>query len=190
MDLLALLFPSVCFLCGGPIAREEPNICSPCLLKLPRERNYHGYYNNTADRLMGLFEFSGAYAFLRFSKNSSAQKIIHRAKYKGDKVLAVQLGLWFASEVLIQVKQQFDTIVPVPMHPEKIKLRGYNQTDEMASGIARVTGYPVCDILQRTRKAVTQTSLNRWQRFENTAREFKLADPHLIRGARVLLVMG
>jgi len=135
-----------------------------------------------------MLDFKGAYSFLRFSKDNSVQSIIHHIKYRGSKQLAFQLGVWFASEVLFSIKDQVDTIVPVPLHAHKLKQRGYNQSAEIAFGISRVTGHPVSLWLQRNGKTETQTKLGRWERFENTAHEFRLRDQMCLANTRILLL--
>lgn len=166
----------------------EPEICSLCFLKLPRERNYQGRNNNTTDRLQGMFDFTGAYTFLRFNKKSTVQTIVHKTKYKGERQLAFQLGFWFASEILIHINDQFDVIVPVPLHPDKLKFRGYNQSKEIALGIASITGHPVESWLQRTKQLDSQTALSRWDRFENTSNEFTLTDRKAVQNTSILLL--
>ncbi len=188
LDFLTMLFPSVCSLCGGPRTRSERFICSPCLIQLPRERNYRGVDNDTSARLLGMFPFVEAYSFLRFSKKGQVRNLIHKLKYGHQPKLAFQLGVWFASEVLFQVRDRFDTIVPVPLHPEKLKSRGYNQSFEIATGISHVTACPVTEALQRIHKTETQTQLSRWERFENTSKEFSIVNPDEIQGKSVLLI--
>jgi len=188
-DFLALCFPSACSLCKGPIiTRQERFICSPCFLKLPKERNYNGYDNDTVSRLRGLFLFDEAYSFLRFSKKGRVQKLIHKAKYNGMPGLAFQTGVWFAAEELQKIKEKFEIIVPVPLHPHKLKSRGYNQSVEIAKGIAKITSKPMVELLERKHQAATQTQLGRWERFENTSNEFICIKPRQVQGRKVLLI--
>lgn len=188
-DFLALCFPSACSLCNGPIiTQQEQFICSPCLLKLPRERNYNGEDNETVLRLRGLFPFDQAYSFLRFSKRGRVQKLIHKAKYNGMPELAFQMGVWFAVEELNKIGERFEIIVPVPLHPHKLKSRGYNQSAEIARGIAKITSKPMVELLVRKNKAATQTQLSRWERFENTSNEFYCIRPNDVKGKKVLLI--
>lgn len=187
-DFLSLFFPSICTLCKGPRAFGEPFICSFCMLKLPREINYLGSDNNTCQRIRGMFMFDLAYSYLRFFKGNSVQALLHQVKYQNSKGLALHLGIWFAAEVLLPVQDHFDLIVPVPIHPNKLKSRGYNQSYEIARGISRCTGRPVADILNRVRASGTQTGLSRWDRFQNTSEEFTLEKEQNLTNSRILLV--
>ena len=187
-DFLSLFFPTTCMLCKGPRALAEPYICSYCLLKLPREYNYNGVDNNTFQRILGMVECDMAYSFLRFFKGNSVQTMIHQAKYRRGRGLAFQLGIWFASEVLVSITDQFDLIVPVPLHPSKLKSRGYNQSQEIARGVASVTKRPVRQHLRRVNSGNTQTGLSRWDRFENTAEEFKIDHDVCLGNLRIMLL--
>lgn len=187
-DFLSLFFPPRCHLCGGARVHGEPELCSTCLIKLPRERNYDGSDNNTSERLRGLLRFDQAYSFFRFTKKSSVQTILHMVKYQGNTRLGVQLGKWFASEVLFKIRDNYDILVPVPLHSDRLKVRGYNQCVEIAKGVSEITRHQVVEALHRDKKSETQTHLNRWQRFENTTNEFSLASTDIVKGHRVLLL--
>ena len=166
----------------------EPEICSACLVSMPRELNYDGYRNSTVFRLQGMLKFDQAYSFLRFRKNTSVQRLLHQVKYQGKADLGVQLGRWFASEILYQARGEFELVVPVPLHSKRLKERGYNQSLKIAKGICQITGHNIGDVLRREQAAKTQTGLNRWERFQNTANEFQMANPDMIKNKAVLLL--
>lgn len=187
-DFLSLIFPLGCRACAGARLRQEPFICSTCLIKLPRELNYNGLNNNTAQRLSGMMKFDRAFSFLRFSQQSKVQQLLHLVKYRNQVGLGIQLGKWFAAEILFHHRERFDLIVPVPLHPKRLKHRGYNQSLAVAQGIAQITGNRVLEALKREPTARTQTGLDRWQRFENTTNEFRLALPRDIANKRILLI--
>jgi competence protein ComFC len=69
-----------------------------------------------------------------------------------------------------------DVLVPVPLHPGKQRKRGYNQSSRIAEHLARMTGIPMLDLLQRTRDTVSQTTLTGRERKSNVADAFVL-DP-------------
>ncbi len=187
-DFLALIFPSRCPLCAGARLNAEPCICSKCMVALPRELNYQGLHNHTCQRLYGLLKFQRAFSYLQFSKQSSVQRLLHLVKYRGQHQLGRQLGKWFAAEVLRPHSDLYEVIVPVPLHPQRQKLRGYNQSRLIADGIASITGHQVVDALIRAPKQTTQTSLDRWQRFQNTVSEFRLVEHQAVVNKRILLV--
>ena len=71
-----------------------------------------------------------------------------------------------------------DVIIPVPLHPRKQKLRGYNQSECIARGVSAVTGIPidVSSVLRR-RHTETQTRKSAYERWENVDGIFLLRYP-------------
>jgi ComF family protein len=84
---------------------------------------------------------------------------------------------------------QVDALVPVPLHPSKQRERGFNQSLLLAERMSTAAGVPVMNVLHRTKKTVSQTSLSGRERRENVADVFAL-DPswHPRPGLRYVLV--
>ena len=69
-----------------------------------------------------------------------------------------------------------DGIIPIPLARSRQKERGYNQSEEIAKGIAALTHLPIyTDIVRRTSFKESQTHKNRWQRQQNVEQVFELA---------------
>ncbi len=139
-------------------------------------------------RIRGMLPFARAFSFLRFHKGGSVQQLLHLVKYSDKPELGTQLGRWFAAETLLPFSDHFDIIVPVPLHQERLKTRGYNQCRVIAQGINEITGHEIMDVLKREHATNTQTALNRWERFENTCNEFRAIDSSKVKDQRVLLL--
>ena len=85
--------------------------------------------------------------------------------------------------------QPFDGIVPVPLHPRKMKKRGYNQCELVCEGISEVLEIPLMkDALIRKIHNPTQTRKNRSDRWENVEDIFEAGDSTRIRYKHLLLV--
>ena len=70
--------------------------------------------------------------------------------------------------------QSIDALVPVPIHPKKEFIRGYNQSEKLADGISEVLKVPVVvDFLERTKFSESQTKKNRFLRWDNVENNFK-----------------
>jgi ComF family protein len=82
--------------------------------------------------------------------------------------------------------EQFDAIVPVPLHWRKRWQRGFNQSELLARGISRKWGLPVVRGLRRLRYTVTQTGLSSSARRKNVAAVF--APRKSLNGQRILLI--
>ncbi len=66
-----------------------------------------------------------------------------------------------------------DALIPVPVHPSKMRTRGYNQAELLADRIGRQLGLPVnSDILLRSRKTEPQKDLSPQERFKNLEKAF------------------
>jgi ComF family protein len=81
-----------------------------------------------------------------------------------------------------------DAIIPIPLHYRKLLKRGYNQSEELADGIALMTGVPVYNkVVKRVAHQRSQTSIGRGDRFDRMASSYKLGKQSL-NGNHVLLV--
>jgi ComF family protein len=82
-----------------------------------------------------------------------------------------------------------DLIVPVPLHPRRLRERGFNQSGLLAGEFARRIKAPVSyDALRRKSQTLPQTRLNREERLRNVKGAFEISDAGKVRGRRILLV--
>ena len=130
-------------------------------------------------KFQGLVPVGNTYAFLEFHKGNAVQKLLHMVKYEGRSQLGYQLGWWFASELrqrggFWQERIPFELVIPVPLHYSKLRLRGFNQSDHIARGMAEYFDIALLPYLYRSLPSSSQTGLGRWQRFENTLGQFGL----------------
>jgi ComF family protein len=112
--------------------------------------------------------------YLQFKKGEWSQNLMHNIKYYHQPDLAVKLGHMAAVE--LQKYERFadvDYLLPVPMHPDKIKIRGFNQAERVAVGMAEAMKIPVReDILTKTVNSKTQTYMERSERIANADKIF------------------
>ena len=126
-----------------------------------------------------------ATSFLFYRKKGKAKRLIHALKYKGNQKIGSFFGDWFG----FQLKQsgQFnniDYIVPVPLHPKKLKKRGYNQLTTFGIALAKQlhTTYKPA-VLIRTSSATTQTFKQRFERFSKLKTTFSITDVEIFNNA-------
>lgn len=184
---IQMVLPDPCRLCGGAKCHSEAFICTSCFLNLPRELNRQGHCQPLALKFQGLLLLESSWAYLKFHRGNSVQRLLHALKYGDLPQLGFVMGNWMAAE-LFPDHQRHYVIVPVPQHFRKLKSRGYNQSLEIAKGISQITGWPVENYLYRTMLPSSQTALNRWQRYSNTQNQFALRRHRQLRNSRVLLV--
>jgi len=111
-------------------------------------------------------------------------------KYKGIKEIGYELGRIYGLSLKSSgFTTDMDLIIPVPLHPAKKHIRGFNQSEIISMGIADVTGLPVdSKSLCRNTISATQTKRSRYERWTNVEGIFQVIDSQTIKGRHILLV--
>lgn len=129
-----------------------------------------------------------ASAFLYFNKGGVAQKIIHELKYNNQPELGELMGEWYGHE-LVKENWPIDMIIPVPLHRSKLVRRGFNQSDAIANGISKVTGWPVRpELVVRRRKTTSQTKKSKVERWKNMQSVYRLTETGAVSDQTILVV--
>jgi len=189
-DIFDLLFPRICQGCGCQLKRQEEILCIRCGAKLPRTGFSKHEDNPVAEVFWGRADLKSATSFLFFNKGGSVQHLIHLLKYKNKKETGVYLGKLFGYELKESpLFNNIDIIMPVPLHPKKEKMRGYNQSFCIASGMGSAMEKPVeKDNLVRVVHTSSQTKKSRYDRWVNVKDIFQVRNPEAIRNKHILLV--
>jgi competence protein ComFC len=108
---------------------------------------------------------------------------VHALKYRGYKKVVGKL----ATPLMLQAlgDGRFDAVVPVPLHPSRLRKRGFNQAELLARGVAERINATVSDTLKVVRSTRDQVELSAAQRRANVAGAYRAGEP--LRG-KVLLV--
>lgn len=185
-----MIFPNLCVCCSEYLARQEEYLCDICLHTLPRFEQLEMQNNAVAQTFWGRVKVEFATSLLTYSTNGDVQRVLHEIKYKNGIDLGIFMGEWMGRTMLEKSLFNFvDCIVPVPLHPKKELLRGYNQCNLIVNGIANISKIAVeKDALIRTKHTSTQTKKNRYERYINTSEIFAVAKPERLKGKHVLLV--
>lgn len=189
--LADLISPRVCAVCGCRIEVPGHVICAACNMMLPRTSfAEHPYDNVMAKNLWGIVPLEKAVALMRYEHGSQACNIVYGMKYGSHPDFCYQMGRLMAMELMAtDFFGDIDVLMPVPLTSKRMVVRGYNQSEEMARGIADVTGLPVVTgVVRRTIFKGSQTSLNRWERQDNMEGAWELADGHKVAGKHVAIV--
>lgn len=189
-DLKTLFFPKYCSSCNRNLMHYEKAICMHCLTHLPRAL-VHDEADNAVEKLFwGRVELQAATAFLHMPRNGITHRLVHRLKYHNDREVGERLGALFAHELMESDRlKSIDVIVPVPLHPKKLHLRGYNQCDCIAQGMGETWGIEISqNNLTRTHFTQSQTRRGRISRWSNVKDVFWLREPEKLEGKRVLLL--
>ena len=103
----------------------------------------------------------------------SVQRALHELKYGGERRLAEPLGRAVARR-WSRVSAGGDVLVPVPVHADRARVRGYDQAALIAGVAARELRLPMAPILERSRATIAQFDLDRDARATNVAGAFRL----------------
>ena len=189
-SLIDLFYPNVCPGCGKSLPPKNDMLCPHCLYKLPKT-DHHQYLSNPfTQRLTGRFDFFSGAAFLLFTKGGMTQGLIHQIKYGGKRELALYLGKRYGD--LLKESPLFrgvEIIAPVPLHPKKLKRRGYNQSEWFAKGLRESMNVEMIpNALRRIRPSISQTSQNRMERLKSVQGAFQVHPRYSLEDKHILLV--
>ena len=93
-----------------------------------------------------------------------------------------------AQELLSHLTKEYDMLVPVPLHANRLQERGYNQSELLVRALSRQTGMPWQRSIVRVRDTPHQTGLNRTERLHNLHEAFGCSPSANVEGKRVIVV--
>jgi ComF family protein len=167
-SLLNLFFPKICAGCESLLLSDENVICSLCRNEIPLTKQHLIPNNEFYTKFYGKIPLEHASALCYFHKKGMVQQLIHQLKYKGHEEIGASFGKWYGPELQpLPQMQTVDYIVPVPLHPKKLRTRGYNQVSAFGKALSEVMHIPLEEnLLFRTGYSNTQTAKNRLLRTE------------------------
>ena len=189
-DFVSLIFPNHCLACENSLVKGENLICTHCMLQMP-QTNYHLDPDNVLKkRMAGRIPVEHVMALFKFSKNGRVQGILHALKYKGQPDLGVLLGHVYGERLRTSpCFKSFDLIIPVPLHPTRLRRRGYNQSAKFDEGLSVEMGIPFSDsFIERKIRTETQTRKSKLNRWQNVDEVFGVTNPDEVENRRILLV--
>jgi ComF family protein len=162
----------LCNICGLPFGGSgEGHLCSRCLSRRPQFARARPC--TTYDPLA--------------QQEAPVTRLIHRFKYTPDVTLAPTLGRLLAD--CSSLPGPHDVVIPVPLHPHRLRWRGFNQSLLLARPLGRRRDLRVEPFaLMRTRPTPPQVGLNDRERHRNIVGAFAVRNVGAVRGLSVLLV--
>lgn len=164
------LNPPYCTICGRPFGSTfgDGHVCENCLRKRP-----------------AFYALGAPYRY-----EGSLQTMIHLFKYGGRSGLVSFLGpilASFAREWAPAAKVSL--VMPVPLHPRRLRERGFNQSKLLAEYVAGELGAGLDFLsLRRVKYTLPQTGLGKAERRKNVRSAFALKMPEQVSGGTVLVV--
>ena len=188
--LLNLLYPNLCASCQEVLLKNENMICYNCLVDLPRSLYYQDIENPIAKLFWGKIKLEIAISVFTFIKKGKVQRLMHELKYQGNTKVGELMGIELGKEIdKAKITDKVDVVIPVPLHKKKLKQRGYNQSQFIAIGVAKVLECEMNTyLLKRMEHSESQTKKSKYERWENVGEAFTLTDANQYRGKHILLV--
>ena len=183
-------FPHHCAGCGSDHIHQDALLCSQCFYRLPITDYFNRSDNPVEKTFWGRIPIAAAGSWLYFSKGSGIKQLLHALKYHHRPDIGIQLGR--AMGVALKAADRFDhvdALIPLPLFPERERIRGYNQAERIAVGMSEVLHIPVFnDVVKRVRATKTQTKQDRRGRWQNIYNSFAVSQPQAIFQKRLLLI--
>ncbi len=179
------VFPRSCKSCTAILNTYEQLLCLKCNKNLHYYDSYYRY--NVISSLQNDSEYISV--LLCYHKHGVMRRLIHSFKYESH----IELGRLFAGwqiEQIIDIHKNIpiDYVVPVPMHSDKLRKRGYNQVVPYAKTIAELLGVPYTDkILKKSKNTKTQSKQNAKERMLNISGSFDLISTYDLNGKHLLI---
>lgn len=161
----------VCEVCGKVMAEDnEEDICTDC------QKNRHCFDKGYTCMVYGQME----------------KEMVHKYKFNGAVYMGEKLGQIMLDRILAE-DLDIDCVTAVPMHPKKLKKRGYNQAELMAKTVAKGLGTDYNNqVLVRKSYKSPMNKLGAEQRHKNVSGAYalnkKVPDAGDLKGKRVLLI--
>lgn len=154
-DIISLFYPKLCVGCSELLLQNEHTICVKCRHEIP----FLEHQIPLIEKFYGRLNLEHISGILEFHKEGIVQKLIHQLKYKNREDIGTFIADMYEQNLIeIQSKSKFDFIVPVPLHPKKMKIRGYNQLTTFGNRISEIIQVPIIEnVLIRNVHSETQT---------------------------------
>ena len=187
-----------CVICGGRSERLYPGLCSACLTRMVKQRE-----KETFCARCGMFYASsfrqcphccfdspkypktgGFFCAMPYDEDNS--RLVKKMKYGNRRDLAETMTRLFFR--YSDIEGDFDLVTAVPLHREKLRQRGFNQSRDLALRIAEEMKIPYEETLVRTVNTMSQTKLSYRERLKSMKGVFSMAEGVSVTGKRILLV--
>lgn len=201
LAVLDLLFPPCCHICAQQmIVPGKTCICRDCLSRLtftksPLCRRCGCQFEFSAGIkdhycaacLKKMPAFDTARSLLRY--DAAVPDLLHRLKYRADSSVIGPIKEIVALNAKIWEQEKCDLIIPVPLHPERLRSRGLNQSHLLARLAFSAHQEKIAiNLLVRVKNTHPQTGLSGVERRRNLRDAFQITRPDILEGKSVWLV--
>lgn len=175
--IMEALLPPRCVFCRRTLRKGESGMCASCAASLPRRAAPREPGREAVEAFIAPLEFTG-----------DVRDAVNRYKFEGATASAGVFAGILASCIEGCCAGEYDIISWVPVSKERLKERGFDQSQLIAMAAALDLGTVAVDTLQRVKNGKPQFGMGAAERYVNVQGAFAAADGELIAGKRVLLI--
>ena len=153
--------------------------------------NFHFDNNDSVAKVLyGRAKIENGTALFRFEKKGNVQRLIHNLKYKDHEHIGFVLGNWLGGELkTLESYKNIDVVIPVPLHKNKLRKRGYNQVALFGQQVAKALNADYLDdVLVKVTNTKSQVNKKRLARWTNSNELFTLKNMETIDNKHILIV--
>jgi len=195
------VFPCTCWATGTPIARADLGLSPDTRLAIARAIAWpyctrcgsttgpfttHGAANpcpRCATRNLGVAHLARAGTF-----DPPLSILVKKLKFERHPEVAAVLAPFIYQAITLQ-QRAVDVLIPVPLHWRRKLARGYNQSEELARAVARLSHWPMHNVLRRIKRTPEQShTQSRLQRIDNLRGAFACRPTTALAGKHVWLI--
>jgi ComF family protein len=193
-----ILYPIHCVGCKSPLdPLDERGICIRCANNIRRNpqphchvcgRSVHDEKHLCGECVKTAYEFSAARSAYLYE--GTVRELIHVFKYGCGlrlRGLLSRLVIDFLKDNA-SLSDNIDAVTFVPLHNNRLRERGFNQSKVLAEAVASDFGIPLINGLDKIKKTPPQSELSRQKRLSNLKGSFRVRSPKETAGKRILLV--
>lgn len=176
---LDIIYPPKCPACKTPVSAQGA-WCQACLDKILSVRQINMVEHNLTalDSCRVVCEYTGA-----------LKRLIHDMKFRQQQKYAIYLSWLIQQNIDIKYFPHIDYVIPIPLHAERLKERGYNQAEAIFKDWAKAGDMlwrP--ELLERTRHTIPQWELKMTERRQNMKNAFVTTRPEMVTNKHIIIV--
>lgn len=182
--ILDIFFPNRCLGCNR-IIDADLLVCNLCFDQI--HFSHFNYFddNPLKEKCKLLFPIENSFALMQFEEENLSRKIIHDLKYRSREKVGKIVAEWTTEQLNFNTEKP-DVLVPVPLHPKKLKERGYNQLHLFTETLSLFYNIPFDhDLIKRNHYSKAQALKDKQHRLE-TENTFSVTKN--ISGKHILLI--